>query len=527
MRLGELARVECVAPPTLTKIVTQLETEGLVARTTDPDDRRSAVVALDASGPAPRTPASGASATPSSRSASACCRRRARAARGRDRADHEARRTRGPTSDRARACGSSPTFASLSVRNYRIYFNGQVVSLAGTWMQTVAQGLLVVKLTDSATVLGFVVAVQMMPVLIFGLWAGVVADRLPKRTLLIVTQVLAAACALTLGVLVATDAVRLWMVFVMAALLGIVQAFDNPARQAFVSELVPPHQLANAIGLNSVMVNLARIVGPGTAGLLTRDRRPRHVLLLQRRVLPRGDRGTRAHPAERAAAGPTVDASPGSSATASSYVRHTPVLFVTLLLMGVVGTLAYEFPVTLPILAKRAFGNEDIYGPMSALQGAGAVAGGLWVASRFKLRNPAVLAVVSMLLGVVILAVSAAPTLRGRPRPVHPHGRGQHRVHLDRQHDPAARVRPHPEGSRDGAVVDRAHRLDHDRRPVRRLDRRPVRRPQRPRHRRDRGLVAGAVTYPALHRLGESDSRPRDPLPQERAVGGILPSPPS
>jgi MFS family permease len=421
---------------------------------------------------------------------------------------------------------SSPTFASLSVRNYRIYFSGQVVSLAGTWMQTVAQGLLVVKLTDSATVLGLVVAVQMMPVLIFGLWAGVVADRLPKRTLLIVTQVLAAACALTLGLLVATDAVRLWMVFVMAALLGIVQAFDNPARQAFVSELVPPHQLANAIGLNSVMVNLARIVGPGTAGLLTATaglatcfffNAASYIAVIVALVLIRP---SELRPAPRST-------EPGQLRDGLSYVRHTPVLFFTLLLMAVVGTLAYEFPVTLPILAKRAFGNEDIYGPMSALQGAGAVAGGLWVAARFRLKNPAVLAVVSMLLGVVILAVSAAPTLAialvlltlmgaisiafisiGNTilqLESHPTRRGRVMalwsialIGSTTIGGPFVGWVADQFGARSGLGLGGIA-----------------------------ALIAGAVTYPALHRLGSGEPRPRDPLPQERAVGGILPSPPS
>ena len=304
----------------------------------------------------------------------------------------------------------SPTFASLEVRNYRIYFIGQVVSLAGTWMQTVAQGLLVLQLHDSATLLGLVVATQFLPVLVIGLWAGVVADRLPKRTLLIATQVLAAACALTLGLLVATDLVKLWMVFVMAALLGIVQAFDNPARQAFVSELVPTPQLANAIGLNSVMVNLARIVGPSAAGLLSATlglaacfffNAASYVAVVVALVLIR--------PSELRQAPRATE--PAQLRAGLHYVWETPILRVTLLLMAVVGTLAYEFPVTLPILAKHAFGHEDLYGPMSALQGLGAVAGALWVASRFKLRNPSVLAVVSTLLGVVIIAVSLAPTL--------------------------------------------------------------------------------------------------------------------
>jgi MFS family permease len=420
----------------------------------------------------------------------------------------------------------SPTFASLEVRNYRLYFNGQVVSLAGTWMQTVAQGLLVVKLTDSGTVLGFVIATQMMPVLIFGLWAGVVADRIPKRTLLITTQVLASACALTLGLLVATDTVELWMVFVMAALLGIVQAFDNPARQAFVSELVEPHQLANAIGLNSVMVNLARIVGPGTAGLLTATlglaacfffNAASYVAVIVALVLIRKSELREAPRSTES----------GQLRDGLHYVRNTPVLFITLLLLGVVGTLAYEFPVTLPILAKRAFGNEDLYGPMSALQGVGAVIGALWVASRFTLRSPSVLAVVAMALGVLVLAVAVSPTLPIALVLLVVMGAVSiafisiGNTILQLSADPARRGRVMAlwsialigsttvGGPFVGWVADRLGA------------------------RAGLGLggvaaiVAGLATYAPLRRLGPDRQREPDPVPQERAIGGILPSPPS
>jgi MFS family permease len=301
------------------------------------------------------------------------------------------------------------TSNAAKVRNYRLYFAGQVVSVAGTWMQTVAQGLLVVTLTDSATMLGLVVAVQMLPVLLFGLWAGVIADRVSRRMLLLVTQVLGAVCALTLGVLVATDSVELWMVFCMAGLIGLVQAFENPARAAFVSELVPRELLPNAISLNSVMMNLARIVGPGTAALVKATvglsvcffinavsfaAVIAALLLIRRRELIPFQRPE--HPARLR--------------EGLHYVRNTPIVFVPLLVMGVVGITAYNFQVSLLMLAK-AFGNEDYYGAISSLQGVGAVVGGLLVASRFKAKNPDVIGKGSVVLGATIVAMVLAPTI--------------------------------------------------------------------------------------------------------------------
>jgi MFS family permease len=305
--------------------------------------------------------------------------------------------------------GTSRTFAAFEVRNYRVYFTGQVVSVAGTWMQTVAQGLLVLTLTDSATVLGLVVAMQMLPILLFGLWAGVIADRVSRRGLLLVTQVLGAACAITLGTLVATGAVRLWMVFGLAGLIGMVQAFENPTRAAFVSELVPRELLPNAISLNSVMMNLARIVGPATAALVKASvglaacffvnaasflAVIAALLLIRRRELVPFSRPE--HPARLR--------------EGLQYVRRTPIVFVPLLVMGIVGITAYNFQVTLLMLAK-AFGNEDYYGAISSLQGAGAVVGGLVVASRFRARNPDVIGKGAVVLGATILAMVLAPTL--------------------------------------------------------------------------------------------------------------------
>src|SRR5215216_6217632 len=160
------------------------------------------------------------------------------------------------------------TFSSLTIRNYRLWVVGQGISLSGTWMQTVAQGLLVLHLTGSGTALGLVTALQTIPVLLFGPWGGVVADRFPKRRILYVTQAVSSVLALLLGTLVATGAIRIEMVYLVAPCLGAVSAVDNPTRQAFVVEMVGKDEIVNAVSLNSTEINLARVIGPAMAGVL-------------------------------------------------------------------------------------------------------------------------------------------------------------------------------------------------------------------------------------------------------------------
>ena len=160
------------------------------------------------------------------------------------------------------------TFVSLNVRNFRLYFIGQSISLCGTWMQTMGQSWLVLQLTNSGVQLGFVTAAQFLPVLILAPYGGAIADRFPKRKVLYLTQALAGMLALALGLLVGAGAVRLWMVYVLASLLGLVYAADHPTRQSFIVEMVGPNQLTNAVSLNSAQVNLARVAGPAIGGLL-------------------------------------------------------------------------------------------------------------------------------------------------------------------------------------------------------------------------------------------------------------------
>ncbi|MGH9226605.1 MAG: MFS transporter, partial [Acidimicrobiales bacterium] len=162
----------------------------------------------------------------------------------------------------------SATFRSLENRNFRLYTIGQLVSVTGTAMQQVAQSWLVLSLTDSGVALGITVALQFLPMLLFGVWGGLWADRLDKRRLLLFTQVVQGALALILFALVAADVVTLWMVYVLAFLLGLVTCLDLPTRQSFTSEMVGPEHVSNAVALNSAVFNSGRLIGPAVAGVL-------------------------------------------------------------------------------------------------------------------------------------------------------------------------------------------------------------------------------------------------------------------
>src|SRR5512135_3565129 len=160
------------------------------------------------------------------------------------------------------------SFSSLFVRNYRLYYIGQIISTSGTFMQSVAQAWLVLQLTHSGTALGITSALQYVPILILGPYGGVIADRISKREILYFTQSISGLLALILGVLTAVGMVQVWMVYVLAFCLGLVTVFDNPARQTFYIELVGPENLRNAVTLYSTLINLARIIGPALAAAL-------------------------------------------------------------------------------------------------------------------------------------------------------------------------------------------------------------------------------------------------------------------
>jgi MFS family permease len=306
---------------------------------------------------------------------------------------------------------STTTFAALEVPNYRLYLAGQATSLCGTWMQMAAQSWLVLQLTHSATALGLVVALQTLPVLILGPYGGVVADRVDKRKAMITFQALMGIQALILGVLTVTHSVRLWEIGVLAFILGLNNTFENPARQSFMLELVGPDHLRNAVSLNSTMVNVARVVGPGIAGLLIALVGSGWCFLINAvtfiaviNSLTRMD---------MSALNPVVPMTraKGQLRDGLRYVRHEPRLALPLVMAAVVGCLAYEFQVTLPFMAAHGLhvGSAG-FGFMTAAMGVGAVAGGLALATRGKIGSmPLILAALAF--GITMVLAALAPSL--------------------------------------------------------------------------------------------------------------------
>lgn len=303
------------------------------------------------------------------------------------------------------------TFASLKIPNFRLYFLGQAISLSGTWMQTIAQGLLVLQLSHSGTILGIITALQFLPVLLFGPIGGVVVDRFPKQKILYITQTFAGILAIVLGVLVLTHVVQVWMVGVLAFALGLVSVFDNPTRQTFIPEMVTKDLLANAITLNSWEINLTRIIGPSIAGLLAATvgltacfffNGISYIAVL---IVLSLMQTHKLFPA------PIAPKTKGQLKEGFIYVAQTPLLRNTLIMLALVGTLTYEFPVILPLVAQFTFHNLNTgYAALTAAMGCGAVVGGLFTANR-KATTPHMLIWTALGFSISMFLVALAPTL--------------------------------------------------------------------------------------------------------------------
>jgi len=306
---------------------------------------------------------------------------------------------------------SRETFSSLYIRNYRLYYIGQIISTSGTFMQSVAQAWLVLKLTNSGTALGIATALQYVPILFLGPYGGVIADRFPKRRILYFTQSLAGILALTLGVLVATGLVKVWMVYLLAFSLGMVTVFDNPARQTFYIELVGPDHLRNAVTLYSTLVNLARIVGPAIAAALIAafglapcffiNGFSYAAVVIMLGMLR----------AEELLTTPPLPQAKGQILEGFRYIVSTPVLGSTLVVMAIIGMFTYEFQVSLPLIAQFTFhGDASSYALLTAAMGSGAAVGGIFFASRKGTQSYKV-AGASFLFGLAVLTAAFMPSL--------------------------------------------------------------------------------------------------------------------
>jgi MFS family permease len=304
------------------------------------------------------------------------------------------------------------TFRSLETPNYRKYLLGQIISASGSWVQQTALTWLVVSMTHgNGFAVGTVIALQFLPVLIGGAWAGVLADRVDKRRLLIATSAGAAICAAVMGGLVLTDAIQLWMVYTLAASFGIATALDSPARRSFVTELVPDDHAANAVSLNSSVFTAARVIGPTVAAVLIATagigwcfvaNAASFVAVIA--ALMMMDLHA-IHPVAPMAR------EPGQLRDGLRYVWSHQALRTTLLLTAIVGTLSFNFQVTVSLMARKVFhGDASTFATLLALMSVGAVISSLYVAHREHVTTRFVI-LAALMLGGCMMFAAVTPSL--------------------------------------------------------------------------------------------------------------------
>jgi MFS family permease len=303
------------------------------------------------------------------------------------------------------------SFASLLIRNYKVYFWGQVISIAGTWMQNTALGWLVLEISHSGTAVGVTLALRYLPILILGPYGGLLADRLNGRKLLFASQVFAAAVSASFAVVVLLHSDPLLVVDLLALALGLVNAFANPVQQTLINELVPRNLLPNAVALNSISGNVARVIGPlvsgaviasiGIAWCFAIDSASFVAVMVSLAIMRREEM----YPRPPAARGP------GQLRAGFRYMLRTPTVLLPMAMVAVVGTFAWEFQVSLPLVAAQTFhGGAWSYGALLAATGVGATAAGLWIA-RGRTPTIASTALSAVSLGIALGLAAAAPTM--------------------------------------------------------------------------------------------------------------------
>lgn len=310
------------------------------------------------------------------------------------------------------ATATHATFSSLWIRNFRLFFVGQLISQVGNWVTLVAQVLLVLKLTDNNGVaVGVLTACQFLPVLVLGAYGGLVADRSDKRRLLLRVQTLAMLQSFVLAALTFNGNPPLLAVYAVAMAGGVLTAFDNPARRAFVGELVPEEKVQNAVSLNSALMTSSRIVGPTLAGLLIATvgygwcfalDGISYLAVLAALWMMR--------PADLRPS-PVAKHADGQVRAGLRYVRSVPDLWVPLVMMAIVGTFAFNFSVVMPLFVKTTFGGTDTtFTLLFSVVSIGSLTGALIVAHRTSIRVHDVI-VGAALFGTSMLAMAASPTL--------------------------------------------------------------------------------------------------------------------
>jgi MFS family permease len=304
----------------------------------------------------------------------------------------------------------SPTFRSLRVRNYRLYFAGALVSNIGTWMQRVAQDWLVLQLSGSGTAVGITTGLQFPPMLLFGLWGGVLADRLPKRRLLMASQALLGLQALALGLLVISGSVQVWHVYVLAFLLGVCTAVDNPTRQSFVVEMVGRDDLPNAVALNSSSFNAARLVGPSVAGVLIAAIGTGPVFLVNAVSFLAVILGLSLMRSAELRPAPRMPRGKGQLRAGLDYVVSRPDLLLPVVIVFFVAMFGMNFQLTLVLFASGVFHRgAEAFGLLSSALAAGTLGGALLAARRGRPRLRLVV-VAAVVFGVLEVITGLMPT---------------------------------------------------------------------------------------------------------------------
>lgn len=304
-------------------------------------------------------------------------------------------------------------FSSLAVPNYRLFAGGQVVSLAGTWMQRVAQDWLVLDLAGGrATALGLAAALQFGPTIVLSLYGGVLADRVDKRRMLVALQAGMGLCALVLGGAAVAGVVQLWHVYLLCLVLGCFSALEVPVRQSFVVELVGPDQVGNAVALNSLNFNLARIVGPSVAGILIAAVGSGWVFLVNAVSFAAVIAGLLLMDPTRLHRSDPVAREPGQLRAGLRYVRGRPDLVAVLALVFLVSTFGINFYLTLAVLARSVFAaGPETYGMFTAVLAVGSVAGAVVAARRVGRPRLRTVTGYALVFGVLLTLLGLMPTV--------------------------------------------------------------------------------------------------------------------
>lgn len=302
-------------------------------------------------------------------------------------------------------------FSSLKNRNYRIYYWGQIISVSGTFLQYLAQVWLVLKLSNSGTMLGLVLTFQFLPVLLLTSWGGLLADRYPKQKLLYITQTLSGILSLILGLLVLTESVQLWMVFVFALCLGLINSIDNPARSTFLFEMVGSEKIKNAISLWTILISSTRIIGPAIAGIIIATIGIGECFIINAAsfiavlIALFMIRESELHTV------PPVAAARGQIKEGLKYVRSTPILFNTLIMMAIIGTITFEWPVSMPLFAKFILnGDAAVYSAITVALGIGMLIGGFANASSSN-SSQRRMVYTALLFGIAVIISAFTSTL--------------------------------------------------------------------------------------------------------------------